>query len=419
MDEFLAFDKEDREQQQRHEHMPKEDRIKKREFSSKSSQSAIKRKREGIRQVPASSLLSTTSPWMEYAAHSFLSPNHTISEKRLAYWKHYASLHPIVQLHEEIIAFEQYISPTPSEMKARSDLLQRIDNVVQELWPGSKVSSFGSFYTQLYLPTSDVDLVVIGNSGKSGLRRLASELVKQGLAEQHSIKVISRARIPIIKFTEKKSKIVVDISFNQESGVEGSEKLRRLVGKWPGIRPLLLVLKQFLLNRGLNEVYSGGLSSYGLILLCVSFFQMHPMIQARLIRPEENLGVLLIEFFELFGKCLSYDRVGVSVLGRGSYFEKGERFPISNHHSGHLLAVEDPYDTSNDVTKASFSISVVRQAFGYAFEILTALVGERLRMLLDPDPERVASLKGLAALPPSLLSSIVVVPEDVRNRRLQ
>ena len=207
--------------------------------------------------------------------------------------------------------------------------------------------------------------------------------------------------------------------------MDGSEKLRRLVGKWPGIRPLVLVLKQFLLNRGLNEVYSGGLGSYGLILLCVSFFQMHPLIQARLIKPEENLGVLLIEFFELFGKCLSYDRVGISVLGRGSYFEKEERFPVQNHYSRHLLSVEDPYDTSNDVTKASFSIAVVRQAFGYAFEILTALVNERLCESSASDgpktvPKNIKGSgggSGLPALPASLLSSIMVVSNDVHNNR--
>lgn len=37
---------------------------------------------------------------------------------------------------------------------------------------------------------------------------------------------------------------------------------------------LVLVLKQFLIQRDLNEVFTGGISSYSLILLVVSFLQV-------------------------------------------------------------------------------------------------------------------------------------------------
>ena len=35
-----------------------------------------------------------------------------------------------------------------------------------------------------------------------------------------------------------------------------------------------------------------------------------------------NLGVLLIEFFELYGKKFNYDNVGIRLVGSGSYFNK-------------------------------------------------------------------------------------------------
>lgn len=157
--------------------------------------------------------------------------------------------------------------------------------------------------------------------------------------------------------------------------------------------------------------------------MCVSFFQMHPMIQAHLINPEENLGVLLIEFFELYGKCFFYDRVGISVLGKGSYYNKNERlFQSSNPNilTNHLLSIEDPYDISNDVTKSSFSISAVRQAFGYAYEILTALISERLKdgINIDSKREKNTNLK-LQPLPSSLLSSLISVPTSVLQHRFQ
>ena len=43
---------------------------------------------------------------------------------------------------------------------------------------------------------------------------------------------------------------------------------------FPCLPPLVLVLKQFLLQRDLNEVFTGGISSYSLILMVISFLQV-------------------------------------------------------------------------------------------------------------------------------------------------
>lgn len=45
--------------------------------------------------------------------------------------------------------------------------------------------------------------------------------------------------------------------------------------QFPTLPKLVFVLKQFLLQRDLNEVWTGGISSYSLILLCVSFLQVN------------------------------------------------------------------------------------------------------------------------------------------------
>lgn len=43
---------------------------------------------------------------------------------------------------------------------------------------------------------------------------------------------------------------------------------------FPCLPPLVLVLKQFLVQRDLNEVFTGGISSYCLILMAISFLQV-------------------------------------------------------------------------------------------------------------------------------------------------
>lgn len=54
------------------------------------------------------------------------------------------------------------MSPSPTEHALRLQVVSRIESVVLDLWPCAQVEVFGSFRTGLYLPTSDIDLVVLG-----------------------------------------------------------------------------------------------------------------------------------------------------------------------------------------------------------------------------------------------------------------
>ena len=105
----------------------------------------------------------------------------------------------------------------------------------------------------------------------------------------------------------------VDISFNMENGLRTAELVKMYKKQFPALQKLIYVLKQFLLQRDLNEVrliwalgagmtvfeyfwifqvFTGGLSSYCLILMVVSFLQLHSRTDA--LDPTANLGVLLM-----------------------------------------------------------------------------------------------------------------------------
>ena len=50
--------------------------------------------------------------------------------------------------------------------------------------------------------------------------------------------------------------------------------------------------------------------------------QHHPRTAGRTLK--NNLGVLLIEFFELYGRNFNYTNVGIRVKDDGTYFSKQE-----------------------------------------------------------------------------------------------
>ena len=77
-----------------------------------------------------------------------------------------------------------------------------------------------------------------------------------------------------MKLTDALTAVKVDISFNMSSGVNSARLIKSYKKSYPGLSKLVMVLKQFLLQRDLNEVFTGGISSYCLILMVVSFLQV-------------------------------------------------------------------------------------------------------------------------------------------------
>lgn len=74
--------------------------------------------------------------------------------------------------------------------------------------------------------------------------------------------------------TDKTTSIKVDISFNTVGGVETIKILKKFIDTFPELPKLVLVLKLFLAQRNINQVYRGGISSYSLNLMVISFLQV-------------------------------------------------------------------------------------------------------------------------------------------------
>nr|KAF6408201.1 terminal nucleotidyltransferase 4B [Molossus molossus] len=265
------------------------------------------------------------------------------------------------------------MSPRPEEEKMRMEVVNRIEGVIKELWPSADVQIFGSFKTGLYLPTSDIDLVVFGKWENLPLWTLEEALRKHKVADEDSVKVLDKATVPIIKLTDSFTEVKVDISFNVQNGVRAADLIKDFTKKYPVLPYLVLVLKQFLLQRDLNEVFTGGIGSYSLFLMAVSFLQLHPREDACI--PNTNYGVLLIEFFELYGRHFNYLKTGIRIKDGGSYVAKDEvQKNMLDGYRPSMLYIEDPLQPGNDVGRSSYGAMQVKQAFDYAYVVLSHAV---------------------------------------------
>lgn len=88
-----------------------------------------------------------------------------------------------------------------------------------------------------------------------------------------------------------------------------------------------------------------------------------------------NLGVLLMEFLELYGRKFNYLKIGISIKNGGRYLPKEElQREMVDGHRPSLLCIEDPLTPGNDIGRSSYGALQVKEAFDYAYSSLYSAI---------------------------------------------
>ena len=98
--------------------------------------------------------------------------------------------------------------------------------------------------------------------------------------------------------------------------------------------------------------------------------QLHPS-GLILSRTKPNLGVLLIEFFELYGRGFNYFNTAIRIKNGGAYITKDEMCKEMEHgYRPSLLCIEDPlkagkqvqpYSSNADLSIENFHFVILQQ----------------------------------------------------------
>jgi non-canonical poly(A) RNA polymerase PAPD5/7 len=219
------------------------------------------------------------------------------------------------------------------------------------------------------------------NATKNQMYNLARQLKARGLALDTL--VIPKARVPIIKFTDLRTGLPVDISFENMSGLVAQSTLSQWRTEFGDHFTYLVALsKQLLTMYGLNDNGTGGLGGLSVCCLVASFLQHH--------QTPENLGETLIQFLDYYGNKFDYSRdriildppsvkrkvsIGSSRLIRDSNGTKGTTGIDGRPERPDRLAIQDPNDPQNNISGGSYKAEQVLQLFSWAHKVLV----ERMR----------------------------------------
>lgn len=213
--------------------------------------------------------------------------------------------HPrLSKLHDEIFAFAQasILSGEAAHAEVMT-ILASLRGVVGARWHQASVELYGSRSTGLSLASSDVDVTLLGmpiNGGResigAALKDLHSDLEKTSWVASQQL--VLSARIPVLK-VKSTTGVPVDITISdtaQHTGLLARDLVLGYLHEAPQLTPLVIVLKSFLREMGLNDPFTGGMSSYSLVVLLWMFIceSVHRGYATT------DLGYQLIGFFSMF-----------------------------------------------------------------------------------------------------------------------
>ena len=166
---------------------------------------------------------------------------------------------------------------------SRNTFVEDLENFIQQLWQGSRLSLLGSSVNGFALYNSDLDISLTfdGVDIKEAkliqkaklIQILATKLETMEGVVNESVKAIVKAKVPIVKLKSAQQQVNVDISLYNLLAIENSRMLASYAAIDDRVKTLGCLVKIF--YKTLDN--SSHLSSYAFILMVIFYLQQVPL----------------------------------------------------------------------------------------------------------------------------------------------
>lgn len=307
--------------------------------------------------------------------------------------KHYdipldAGIH--AALHLEVLPFQNHMRPIETETSARINAIETMEFITKTLWPESAIQLYGSYAYGIDLPSGDIDMCLVGTPSvdENGIALKPLHILDKLANNLRTLKPFVKcvklieARVPVVKVTLFEGDIHCDICGNNMAVLKTVDTIRGYIARFPALKPLTLVLKFFMGHRGLGATITGGLSSFGTFLMCLSHLQMYRTNFPDETEESHDLGTMLANFFYFYGYMFNICTTGINVK-RSGYYNRHEVFGPCKPRHYKRYSIMDLNDETNQVGIDSKGGFQIRDAFREAYSILSEIPpGEQGSILL-------------------------------------
>ena len=299
----------------------------------------------------------------------------TMENEKLYYYK---------KLSENIVKFYNDITINnddifPLKKKLNSVVLKVINQSINTSLKRYNIINlivYGSQASGLSLPESDIDLLLIYYDSNDSLEKFISDLYNILLNSKKFNNVISlpKASSPVIKIEYKInsysqyddiSLIHMDISFHNIYPNRNTiyftpsllivKYIQKSVEYLPQSKNMIIVLKKYLKNLGLNNYYTGGLNSFSIFLMVFAFYKYEIKILGNDLVNNYYIGQFLVQFLDFFSK-FDFHKYIIDINKDIPFIIKDKDKDKSN------AVILDPF-TLNNIACNSFRICEIQQKF--------------------------------------------------------
>lgn len=237
------------------------------------------------------------------------------------------------------------MTPSAQEVAIRKDLVHRFTTLVETLDSTVTVLPVGLYVMGLFLPTSNIDMVLRRCSGLSfytGVLTLYPKILRSGFSS--GIVTVFNASVPVMKITDKLTGIEIDLSGADSHSIKATDAVVKWMKKDTEIvKMLVFVVKTFLMVRKCGTTYTGGVNSYVLVWMVVAWVNLEWRKRTRTqVQPsstgEENVSSLMTSFGNLsLQRSTTSSASSALVSTRQSSFPTTQNIPTADPDYGEAL----------------------------------------------------------------------------------
>ncbi|KAI0987736.1 hypothetical protein GJ496_009938 [Pomphorhynchus laevis] len=267
-------------------------------------------------------------------------------------------------LSVEIMNIFQQQKQTDSQCQLRQNLRSSLQSIFIQVFPKCSLHLVGSSSNGFGSSTADADMCLMLTDDKICQRTESIYLLRLIQRAMRKLSFIYfpfviRAKVPILRFTDRISGVSVDLNLNNSAGIQNTRLIKAFSTKDIRVQPLGIVIKLWAKSNKINDASQQTLSSYSLIMMTLHFLQYAcnpPVIPVLDVDDDttwsndwessnqENLGVLFVKFLRYYSETFNYDRSVISVRLGKVIDRVPNKYPRSQ---GNLFCIEEPFELTN------------------------------------------------------------------------
>ncbi|XP_074021908.1 poly(A) RNA polymerase GLD2 isoform X3 [Numenius arquata] len=282
------------------------------------------------------------------------------------------------KLSQQVLDLFQACQQQTCDLNRKELCRAELQREIQRIFPQSRLFLVGSSLNGFATRTSDGDLCLVVKeepvNQKTEARHILSliqKLFSTKLSSYIERPQLIRAKVPIVKFRDKVSRVEFDLNVNNVVGIRNTFLLRTYAYIENRVRPLVVVIKKWASFHDINDASRGTLNSYSLVLMVLHYLQtlpepilpslqknypesFDPTMQLHLVhrvprtippylsKNGSSLGDLLIGFFKYYATEFDWSHQMISVREA-----KAIPRPDGTEWRNKFICVEEPFDGTN------------------------------------------------------------------------